>query len=478
MDPTGLPSLSTELVLLILQSLSSPRDLYSLIRASVSCYRTFVSYRYAVFSAILQNAIHPAARADALMALNARQIAGTFKEKEYSLDVVRLRAFDYLKSYPSPEPARSLREMVMSAHEQLEKLFRFYSVVEGFVSDYCDRALRQLNTSRLTPTATTPTSTTLSSTELGRLQRAFFRFETYADLFQLLPQHKVAWVPESVLDETEPALAFLSRFSSWEIEEIACVSQFVAALVGEIFDKVEDDFVHAVEEAVASRRCQDTRDDENFAWLTFLEWYCPPFFKDYTRDEKDNHIDFVVSRGLLFVKRLLRLEPLSLRKEVFDSAFDGSYHIRHLQLALADSNPVRRKIKAERRAAKSSNKVRVPSNADDSLTRCNIGWLWAFGYKRAAITINAAGNSDLRDQGYVFWDRDRLQQSGLLRSPRVRNEGNDLDYPYQNRTELSSVEERLRHLKVPGKVIEELVPDYCPTTPGTRTWLNALIDMF
>jgi hypothetical protein len=457
MKPTNLHSLPTELLLLVLQSLSSPRDLSSLISASSSCYRTFISYRCLVFSSILQNAIHPAAQADALMALEAQQITWLFGQG-CSFDFVYRHALRLLRNFPSPDPNRSFLKIIKYDRRRLKKLFRFYSVVERFMSCYAHRALGQLGSF---PTSTTPRTlpSTLSSTEVGRLQRAFFRFETYAQFFRVLLQPKFRMAGEHILLRTEPALAFLSRLSSWEIEEIACVAQCIATLVGEIFDEVEDDFVRAVEAAIASRSSQKAMNTQN-TWgvdggVLLLHCRYPPFFRLNTKKFRhNNYLSFVVSRGLVHVKGLLQLECNLLRKAVVGSYFDGWEPLPDLQLALFCSRSVKRVTRNDRDAAKlcadNNYEVRASYDADDPfLQKCNTGWLWAFGYDLTVININAPVNTGLRESGYVFWDRARLERSGLLSSARSVSWKDPYGFSYadQNRCRLPSVEERLRPLE-------------------------------
>ncbi|KAL1985710.1 hypothetical protein VTN96DRAFT_7458 [Rasamsonia emersonii] len=467
MGSPGLHSLPTEVILILLQSLSSSKDLHALIRASAPCYRTFNTYQSSVFAAVLQNAIHPEAQLDAMMVLEAVRIKNSMKRCSEFIEV-RKDILDYLKKYPSREPVSSLREIAKSDHKQLQELFRLYSSIEGFISDYCDRALRYLNTVRPPSTVTGSTSATLSPTELGRLQRAFFRFETFANIFQIFSLLSCPWASDWLRADAEPPSEFLKMFSPWEQEELACVTQYVVTLVGEIFDKVEDEFVHAVEEAVATRRHQDGDDnghdnEDEIHVLMLLDLQCMRFFKaSYKQRYRVDHIDFVISRGLVFVKKLLSLEPLPLRQEVLKSAHDREQFIGNLQVTLACvSNNTRRGISSQQHVPGDSDATSFPAHAEaDSLTDCNLGWLWAFDYN--LVTVDRDANYDLRDQGYVFWDRERFPEGGSLRSSRSPGGADDFHFPFGGRSsQSSSVEERLMHLEhVPQKVFEESVPFY------------------
>lgn len=479
MPPPGFNSLPTEVIIILLRSLSSSKDLYSLTRASAKCYRTFALYQSTVSEGILQNAIHPEAQEDALMVVEASRIKSSVKTCLSFIDV-REDIFKCLEKYSSRKPPTSLRELATSDREQLKELFRLYSAVEDFIADFCGRALRCFNTGRLsssTVTGTGPISATLSPTELARLQRAFFRFETFASMFDTFSQLGCPWAPNWLQDDAEPPFEFLKMFAPWEHEEIACVTQFVLKLVRDVFDKVEDDFVHAVEEAVASRRQQQEQQqdgknndsdkkkekDDKVNGLQVLDFHYMRFFKaSHKQFERSDLMDFVLSRGLVFVKKLLSIEPLALRQEVMKAGRDHEHFIGNMQATLACFSP-----NSTRRGMPIQQLVPDETSEVDSLTNCNMGWLWAFKHNK--VTVDRSLDYDLRDQGYVFWNRDRFpeeeeedKEGSTLRSSRSpSDEPDDRRYPFGGRSSLPSVEERLIPLQyVPLEVFEELVPFY------------------
>lgn len=463
MSSVGLASLSAELLLWILQSLSSLRDLRSAIIAFRDFYRIFTSYEHTIISSVLQCAIRPAVHSDAVAALDFQDITARI-ETGHKIESVLEKGTKLIKRLES-ERGDPLFE-ALSDRATLRKMSQLYSVVEDFIAEYCGRALSQLKKSYESPKLSTNYPQMLSPVELARLQRAFFRFEIYVRLFHIAQVRLDEW---GRLSEEEPARIFLSRFSPWELEEIACVAQFLTAKVSEMFGKVEDDFVAEVLEKVAPYESQTAhvavtsstvdnaqspestcRSDDG---LKMLDWFCLNFFEtSHRRLRQSGHIDFLVSRGLLFVRKLSSMEPKTLRKCVLDSDYKSHSKLR-LARTFAYLEFQGGSFELERQAKDSGHKIPFTG---DTLDDRNLGWSWAFDFE-PSTWVNAPANLDLRSQGYVFWDEGRLESLGIPRRPRALN-GNLSDFPpgYREQSELPSVEERLRHVKVPGKVIEEV----------------------
>lgn len=92
----------------------------------------------------------------------------------------------------------------------------------------------------------------------------------------------------------------------------------------------------------------------------------------------------------------------------------------------------------------------------ESFGGCNYGWRWATANSVWPKT-NIPVNHDLRNQGYVFWDKARLDSYDIFRSPRSPVRG-ELDFPpgYQEDAEMPGVEEKLRSVFVPLCVISDI----------------------
>lgn len=94
------------------------------------------------------------------------------------------------------------------------------------------------------------------------------------------------------------------------------------------------------------------------------------------------------------------------------------------------------------------------SQTDESLQSPSAGWLRATGGRWASAVYDEPSNFILRDQGYVFWDRKRLENLGILgtlREPVPRTEDSSLEY--RQRSMMPSAQERLKGAVVPGNFL-------------------------
>lgn len=84
----------------------------------------------------------------------------------------------------------------------------------------------------------------------------------------------------------------------------------------------------------------------------------------------------------------------------------------------------------------------------DEVSSCNLGWKWGTSF-HDFVKPDSPAMFDLRNQGYVFWDQKRLQESGLVNEPNVVRVGANY-FPPGNRGPFMrpSVEERLGGLWV------------------------------
>jgi hypothetical protein len=470
---TYLTSLPAELLLQILRYLSSPRDLDSSIRAFAPFYRIFVSFRDSIQSSILLRAIHPAAQADALFALDVRQIIELLESGE-KISSLEQRCCSLLESYTCGQD-RDIRKAI-SDRSRVRDLFSLYSAVENFMIDYCNNALYQLNPTCATEDNGNNLEPRLSWTELGRLQRAFFHFEIYVRLFHVSqPRGRLG-----CMSGTKPAQRFISGLTPWEAEGIACVTQYLTILVGKFFDKVEDDFVTLVSEKAEAHNSQNPMSPASsspdaskseMVGLEMLEWFGLHFFEETNKPRHKDHIDFLVSRGLLFVHKLSRLESRLLMSAILSTDLQSRPNTR-LWEALWRSDLGSWTVKYG--GCGDSKSGVSTQNSDDSLKERSPGWQWAFG-DGFFISIYKPDNFDLRNQGYVFWDRSRLEGVHTFRSPRARKDTISRRSPsYQPRSNLPSAEEKLRHLEVHWKVIREISDEieahFETETEGAYLW--------
>ena len=473
MVPVGLTSLSVELACQVLQELHSPGDLYSLIRASSFLYRIFISRKSFVLSQVLLRAIHPDVLSEVRACFEASDIPEIIENQP--AESSRKKITDFIHGYSTRDEkqfSQQLRENATSV-----SLCRLYSTIDYFITDYSSKALKALHTQSLLGVdlvlhkSNEPCfnqQPAFSSTENGRLQRAFFRFEIYRKIFYY-PYCSSGLDP--LFDEKEQSDLFLALFPPWEIEELACVHHYLVKVLEDVFDEVEDDFVRAISNEVQSLSLPDPSKRSLFPWpfkeepyhsvpppnyysdpppndhwadLTELEWYGLRHFEEGRKSsDHGNHIEFLVSRGLPYLRRLLNLKPEDRRDVVISTLNSGTPFLHEaLEKRRYRSDTVERDHENQN------------SQTDKSLQSVSAGWLWATGERWASAVYDEPSNFNLRDQGYVFWDRKRLENLGILGTPREpvpRTQDSPLEY--RQRSMMPSAQERLKGAVVPGNFL-------------------------
>ena len=221
----SLESLPVEIQSAILLNIQDIVSLRNLTRASPEYHNAYLSQRLQVLNRILFNSIYPDVLYDALFAISSRKtLTNDLKDR-----VTRVKTFlseynDSRGTWTSPE------------HVDLEsacKLTQLQIRVQHATEDLCQTAL-----------SSNPFSGNqaedwgqLSSNECRRVYRAFYRFEMFCNLFRnwknspddqdLSDAVSVSDDSTSELDSMEKSSRFLSLFKPWEVEELACVRDFL-----------------------------------------------------------------------------------------------------------------------------------------------------------------------------------------------------------------------------------------------------------
>lgn len=447
---TMIDSLSTEILLTILECLS-PLDLFSAIRASPIVYRTFIAYKQHLLRHTLRQAIHPACGADIHTALDAQNIPKLIKSGE-SITRVKAECFS-LFATDRTRRRRNIDQFSVD-NANLDTLFYLHVNVERLIDSYCHWSLGNLTSHHEKPTQFQTTTVhpraTLSSTEQARLQRAFYRYEIYARFQRVL---HLLTDKSGALNFSQIVLSFISQFTPYEFEEIISVRQFLAQFIRSLCERVDDDVVAScylpdsvgagVEKEVSGNAV--SMKIEGLKDLSF-------FAKSYRDTHHLDHVKFLASCGLPYVFRLSLMEPQALKhailnsyvesrnNTVMDFFFQGGLYIESCDEKQKDI-VLRGKL------------VSIPR---DEVSSCNLGWKWGTSFPEF-VKPDTPAMFDLRNQGYVFWDQERLQESGLVNEPYVVHVGTKYFPPGHRGPFLGpSVEERLGGLGIDTEVLREL----------------------
>ena len=238
--PRGtLEDVPVEIQQMILHQMPDFPTLQVLISASPAYLRAYLSQRHSIMSDILHRSIHPDVLHDAMAIVDALKLS-----RNYDDYVPNLKAF--------VEHYRTTRASLGVEFEPLEpntteELWEFHLLVLDVTKDFCDYAL-----------STHPVTgqsmdhyTSLSPNEVRRIHRALYRYELFTRLFhepdfyieeqrardRRPGRSRLALQRNSIrsLDHQDRSWLFFPLFQAWEVEEIACVHDYISHRYDELY---------------------------------------------------------------------------------------------------------------------------------------------------------------------------------------------------------------------------------------------------
>ncbi|KAE8375355.1 hypothetical protein BDV26DRAFT_267984 [Aspergillus bertholletiae] len=106
----------------------------------------------------------------------------------------------------------------------------------------------------------------------------------------------------------------------WEIEEISCVGEFYKLLMEELSDRIEEDFVIMVKEKMNSH----IKGDQKHSVRAMLDWFSLWWYDESTKSsERPEHIDYLISRGMLAILKLTSASFSTVRRMIVHSGFEA-----------------------------------------------------------------------------------------------------------------------------------------------------------
>lgn len=403
---SALELLAPELQLQILLSAATPEDLHALIQAIPRLYQVFLLNKDIVLSAVARRQFHPAVISDALYFAKISQL-----QQPLPRDIV----LELCRGYPSEQYQGTVIPVPMSV--ALCKLARN---VRFFIEDYARNTLpliedlgRSLDVKVLpeySPENPVPYSQ-LSDSESGRLQRAFCRFEIYRYLFaRCFPEldHDIQECgQEPSLTRAEQASLFLLKFPDYQITEIICIRDYLYRRLRGIFSRLEDNAVDTL--SPETFNFDPEADVESLEWSSGIWFFCSS-----GKHEQDKHQEHLMSLGLAYIRRIFESTGEE-QKDLFIRHIDSAV-INHLEghfitkaIGSLGFNPAGEDTPL---LAETDPPLVYQVNPDVEL---DIPDAWQWAHPRAPpLEVFDFCLKGLRDWGYVFWDLDRLRESGIL----------------------------------------------------------------
>lgn len=413
-EDSALELLSPELQLQILLHSSNLDTLYALIRASPRFYQVFQLNKETTLSAVALCQFHPAVQPEAVAIAQLEQLE--HQSRKHTLSQRDL-AIGFCDAFPN-----QIKQWCESnaSKEVSTNLCKLDKTIKVFIDDYARSTLPVLDQLGLSqnveilpeyPTDSHASHPQPSPTEIGRLQRAFCRFELYRRLFSRCSQdlhhgiHRCFRFP--ALTTTEQAKMFLQHLPAFQIAEIACIRDYLFRRLRGIYDELQNEAVRIL--PVEAMTFEEY--DESAMWES-------PFymFTTHANHYQKDHLEHLISLGLPYVRRIVETNG-DEQRDLFLHHVNG-HVVSHLEndflseaLECLGPNP---DAKHGHRRILDAEKDFTPACDEDGWSENPQGWLWGHHHLPPFNLIDNAYKG-LRDWGYVFWDYDRLQISGILR---------------------------------------------------------------
>ena len=220
-----LEGLPVEMQSAILLSIPDIASLRNLIHASPQYHSAYLSQRREVLLRMLFNCINPDVLYDAFFAIrSSKTLTGDIEDRVRRVDIFLSEYKDSRETSISPEhfdleSASELAQLQIRVQHAIEDFCQTAFLFSPFTGNQADDC-RQLSTN-----------------ETRRLYRAFCRFEIFCNLFRDRTESPINGEPSdasraskngiSELDSAEKSSRFLSLFNPWEVEELACVRDYL-----------------------------------------------------------------------------------------------------------------------------------------------------------------------------------------------------------------------------------------------------------
>jgi len=203
-------------------------DVSCLLSVTLTCSSflyTILEVGHTILPKILQSRLHPSVAFDALAAFDASKLGPT--ELTWSPQRVR----QIMAMYDGDRSASWSRIWTFQDAFALEKLANH---VEFFTQEFVILTLSVHPASAL-PGRQVVSDMPPSAEEVGRIQRTFYRFELYCNLFRKRQPvgrrgargQLILNEPMEILGVHEQHLLFFEKFATWENEQLACVRDFL-----------------------------------------------------------------------------------------------------------------------------------------------------------------------------------------------------------------------------------------------------------
>ena len=458
---TTLELLPNELQCQILKSTQNLKILHNLIRASAQYLSVFRASRESIISHVAWNSITPTVVPIALHALEQRdqrivwrsRTSGTFSASH---------EWQQQQKQQEKQQQQKTTTMTFKGPDDIpfktwERLISFHRIVDSFITDFaCSRLAALENSFELqscqSPLASPPKEfdpedamLDLSQVEYGRLARAFYRLDLFANLFYDIDTRNMTY-NQTYIAFSDRSVPFMKSLRGWEVDELLCVRSYIFEGLKNFLNQFEDEFMETFLEKAPriDWPVADTIDLENDKRaILFSE-------KGY-RLLQEPWLEKCLARGLTNLSRMLFPSSSSSSPSPSSAAttfrddfillgadrflpFSEYFHapgqppsvfmsdaLNMIQVCSKwwledeETNPLRDEDEDEDEDKRPRfYEFRFRRNND--IDKPNEAWSWAMNnyLPRTSRTWPGRDNHDAECWAYVIWDYERLERLGLI----------------------------------------------------------------
>ena len=420
MEGNHFDRLSSELITPILLELPTTQDLYSLIRASPKAFQVFLASKETILVSLMHQVIRPATFIDALAAVQASQLKDLGPDRRAVLLFLRKYENKRQKAFEQDGQHYSLATAIA--------LCQLYRSTQYFIKDLTSRSNFYLRRCRDTVTIQTVYGfdlaeddgfglegsqgehvvdrddqyDPLSCEEESRLQRAFYRYELYTQIFG----SNMEYMGEKLWELPLDSHFFLDNYQHWEIEELRCVDNYLWSRLSNTFDRIENSFI-------------GIQLPEPPLDLSLQPYIRSAKLREAKYQISSLYLDYLMNMSLPLLHHALQLDRLRMQQEMSSHIFYDSQK-RSLSTRLEE---YWRLLSRSDGIVVYNYTLGTPHHSQfkDTIDKPNEGWLYALTSKRGSyrfMTLNT-----VQSLGYVFWDSQRLRKAGFVGPLYVHRKG-------------------------------------------------------
>lgn len=400
MSPTDLTKLPAELLVWVMTQLDTPRDLWSFVLSSKRHHQVFRQSQKTILPPVVRTAMLENNIQDAIVACSVLEALPRANTRPSASSTM---GGSLPEIYGQAQLSSAELSMTLQDFDFVLRLCRLWWVTDNFIYRFEHAAMKFAvqNFHWVQKEGRRP----ITTLERSRLQRAFFRFETYRRLASI--SNKDAPPDLDVLEVWGDghgrghAACFLDQFPPWDREALLAIQEYLVAFAKQLIRNTMEYTVQEISglasEVVANKPDTPLVMHPAQRLSRFLDFNCINVFL-HGRSRTQRRFQGFVGRGLPFLRWLTSLPPNVKLHAIL--RYSHSCKSRFTLFEIVYDN-------CDRWDA--SDATRGWSSRIEKVACSNPGWTWADNRNLTVGESDLLRRYNLRRSGYVFWDEERLR---------------------------------------------------------------------